>query len=66
MANAIVFEDKVMGLAVGGLEVTNATNKNADSFNCLSAVEVLGKPKVSNKQSRNPRCVYTHAHAYYI
>ena len=27
MANAIVFEDKVMGLAVGGLEVTNATNK---------------------------------------
>ena len=27
MAKAIVFEDKVRGLAVGGLVVTNATNK---------------------------------------
>lgn len=27
MAKAIVFEDKVKELAVGGLEVTNATNK---------------------------------------
>ena len=34
------------------------------SFNYLSAVEVLGNPKVSNKQSRNPRCVYTNTHVY--
>jgi len=27
MAKAIVFEDKVKGLAVSGLVVTNATNK---------------------------------------
>ena len=37
MAKAIVFEDKVRELAVGGLVVTNVTNKNADSLCCLSA-----------------------------
>ena len=28
--------------------------------------EVLGKPDNSNKQCRNPRCVYTEQHAYVV
>ena len=38
--------------------------KNADSLFAYPLIEVLGKPDNTDKQCRNPRCVYTELHAY--
>ncbi len=57
MAKAIVFE--MIRLKENGIN-----QKTRISLFAYPLSEVLGKPLLSNKQCRNPRCVYAYTRAY--